>query len=180
MHGKHGGGKAYPYKGVGLASPVLAFIYTNRYTSSMKKRIKNLNELSVYVQNFIVSLPKQHDTALIVKLFGDLGAGKTAFVKEVAKVLEIKEDITSPTFVIQKEYDISHHSFLKKMIHIDAYRMEDKSELEYLGWQDTISNQHNIIFIEWPEQVKGIALPHAIDIHIGIVDGDEREIEVLD
>ena len=158
---------------------MLAFVYSHSYTSFMKKRIKNINELGVYVQHFIASLPEQHDTALIVKLSGDLGAGKTAFVKEVAKVLGIEEGVTSPTFVIQKEYDISHHKKKKKMIHIDAYRMEDKSELEYLGWKDTISNPQHIIFIEWPEQVSGIALPHAINIHITIVGGDEREIEIL-
>ena len=175
--GKYGGGKAYHYIGVGLASSVLASVHFNRYTSSMKKRIKNLDELALFTREFIISLWQKKEGAVVVTLSGDLGAGKTAFVKEVAKVFGITEDITSPTFVIQKEYDIHEHPFLKKMIHIDAYRLENKSELEYLGWDDIIQNPENIIFMEWPEQVDGIDVSNAISIKIDIV-GGEREIEV--
>ncbi len=144
----------------------------------MKKRVKNLEELELWVSHFLRELEKR-DGATIITLSGDLGAGKTAWVKSAAKYFGITEDITSPTFVIQKEYLIEEHPFLKKFIHIDAYRLEDKAELEYLGWNELIQNQENMIFIEWPEQVEGINLDNAIPIRIKILDDDSREIEVL-
>lgn len=141
----------------------------------MKKNIKNLDELVVFVNDLLLSI-KQEKGAIIITLSGELGAGKTALVKLAAKYFYIDENITSPTFVIQKEYEIENHNFFKKMIHIDAYRLESAAELEYLKWNETISNNENIIFIEWPEQVKGIDMPNAINIYIEILDDESREI----
>ena len=143
----------------------------------MKKNIKNLNELSLFVKEFLDTLKKKNK-ANIVALSGDLGAGKTAFVKSVAKHFGIKEEVTSPTFVIQKEYEIEDNEQFKKMIHIDAYRLENKLELEYLGWKEIIANPENIIFMEWPEQVNGIEIPEPIEIKIKILDDESREIGV--
>ena len=143
----------------------------------MKKNIKNLNELSLFVKEFLDTLKKKNK-ANIVALSGDLGAGKTAFVKSVAKHFGIKEEVTSPTFVIQKEYEIEDNEQFKKMIHIDAYRLENKLELEYLGWKEIIANPENIIFMEWPEQVNGIEIPEPIKIKIKILDDASREVEV--
>jgi len=145
----------------------------------MKKNIKNLEELDVFVFDFLGDLQKK-EKAIIITLSGDLGAGKTALVKSAAKFFKISDEITSPTFVIQKEYDLEGHDFLRKMIHIDAYRLEDKAELEYLGWNEIIQNPENIIFIEWPEQVEGINIEGAIQMSIKILDDESREIEILD
>ncbi len=122
----------------------------------------------------------ERDSAGIILLSGDLGAGKTAFVKELADCLHIKEEITSPTFVIQKEYSVRDStSSFKKLIHIDAYRLERKEELEYLGWDDLICNPENLILIEWPEKVVGIEIPHALHIYFESTRGDERRVSIL-
>ena len=91
--------------------------------------------------------------AFVVGLFGHLGAGKTAFVKIVAKILGVKEEITSPTFVIMKNYKINHPKW-KNLIHIDAYRLEQREELEVLDFEGLVSNPENLIMIEWPEKVR--------------------------
>jgi len=93
--------------------------------------------------------------ATVIGLQGDLGSGKTHFVQKFGQVVGIEEHIVSPTFVIMKIYDISWCNF-KKLIHIDAYRLENSKELLNLGWEDLISNPENMIFIEWPERVEGI------------------------
>jgi len=93
--------------------------------------------------------------ATVVGLQGELGSGKTHFVKMLGKMMGIEEHITSPTFVIMKTYDIDWRGF-KKLIHIDAYRLESAQELLHLGWQDLIENPENLILIEWPEKVEGI------------------------
>jgi tRNA threonylcarbamoyl adenosine modification protein YjeE len=74
-------------------------------------------------KEIMYSFEKNKNGATIILLRGDLGAGKTAFVKEVAKIFEIGEEITSPTFVIEKKYKIKGNSFFKNLIHIDAYRL---------------------------------------------------------
>jgi tRNA threonylcarbamoyladenosine biosynthesis protein TsaE len=102
------------------------------------------------------------DEALIVGLSGHLGAGKTAFVKAVAKALGVREEVTSPTFVLMKIYDIDSNSQWqmandqiqwKRLVHIDAYRLEKPEELEALDWEDLVADKNNLIMVEWPENV---------------------------
>ncbi len=140
--------------------------------------IHNLDELHLFSCMIFGEVnDTERDSAGIILLSGDLGAGKTAFAKELADCLHIKEEITSPTFVIQKEYDIHNpKSSFRKLIHIDAYRLERKEELEYLGWGDLIRNPENLILIEWPEKVEGIKIPHAFILHFEIIEGDKRKI----
>jgi tRNA threonylcarbamoyladenosine biosynthesis protein TsaE len=98
------------------------------------------------------------DEALIVGLSGHLGAGKTAFVKAVAKALGIKEAVTSPTFVLMKLYGLNPIGTFKgfpwkRLVHIDAYRLERPEELEALDWEDLVADKNNLIMVEWPENV---------------------------
>ncbi len=139
--------------------------------------VKNIDELEQHAQKFI-DLLERPEAAHIVQLFGDLGVGKTAFVKACAKALGIDEDITSPTFVIQKEYPISGNSRFSRLVHIDAYRLESASELEYLGWEELIADSKTLICIEWPEQVAGIALPGAIEVSLSILSDTSRALEI--
>ncbi|MDE2038340.1 MAG: tRNA (adenosine(37)-N6)-threonylcarbamoyltransferase complex ATPase subunit type 1 TsaE [Patescibacteria group bacterium] len=98
------------------------------------------------------------DEALVVGLSGHLGAGKTAFVKAVAKALGVSEDVTSPTFVLMKLYDIAPTGALedfpwKRLVHIDAYRLERREELDALEWEKLVADRNGLIMIEWPENV---------------------------
>ena len=76
-----------------------------------------------------------------------MGAGKTQFVKGLAKALEIKKDVTSPTFNLVNTYD--------NLVHFDAWRMESERELESLGFARTISDK-SVIAIEWADRVADI------------------------
>lgn len=141
----------------------------------MKYQINNIDELDVWVENFTQNL-KQKKQATIITLSGDLGAGKTTLTQLLAKKLYITETLTSPTFVIQKEYPTKNHLWIKKIIHIDAYRLEQKEDLEYLGWNDIIKNNSNLIIIEWPEMVKNINIPDPISLHMEINKDDSRNL----
>lgn len=85
----------------------------------------------------------------IFGLMGDLGSGKTAFVRGVAKKLGVKENITSPTFVIMKTYEAPG----RYLVHIDAYRLNSQEDLFSIGFEDLASEPKNLVFIEWPEKV---------------------------
>ena len=142
----------------------------------MNYDIENLEELETFASDLLKTFKKK-EHAQIIALNGDLGVGKTALTKACAKVLGITEAITSPTFVIQKEYKLSH-DWYTKLIHIDAYRLESAQELEYLGWERLVSDPTNLIFIEWPGAVEGISLPDVLSVSLSIMEGGVRSIAV--
>ena len=107
---------------------------------------KNLKETRRVAQSFLSSL-EASNSATVVFLQGDLGAGKTAFVKELAKNLNIKQNIISPTFVLAKKYKIKNQNF-KELLHIDAYRFEKKEEVKVLLLKEEIKNKELLILIE--------------------------------
>lgn len=120
---------------------------------------------------------KSADRATVVGLQGDLGAGKTAFVQELAKSFSIKDHITSPTYVILKRHPIEGSVFTN-LIHIDAYRLKGAGELEYLGWEDLIKNAGNLICIEWAERVEDILPDDSIRMKFIFIDEKTRSVEV--
>jgi tRNA threonylcarbamoyladenosine biosynthesis protein TsaE len=122
-------------------------------------------ELRNVAEMLLLKLQKK-SSAIVCALSGDLGAGKTAFVKEIGRLLGVQEEITSPTFVIMKSYPVSQHSFVRTLTHIDAYRIEDADEMRVLGFQSLCADSTRLICIEWPERIPHI-LPHdAFHIHI--------------
>jgi len=125
----------------------------------MEKRIASIGELETEAASFVASLAPAADKAVLVTLSGELGAGKTAFTKAVAKALGVADDLTSPTFVLQKAYDISCNGFAR-LIHIDAYRLESGEELVPLRLDESLKDPENLIMLEWPEKVAD-ALPAA-------------------
>lgn len=118
----------------------------------MQKEIRTLAELEEEAGRFVGSLSPAMRNATLVTLSGELGAGKTAFVKAVAKVLGVEEVVTSPTFVLEKIYMLSGQSF-KRLVHIDAYRLEKDADLAPLGFDELTQDSGNLILLEWPENV---------------------------
>ncbi len=112
----------------------------------------------------------------IVGLVGDLGAGKTALSKAIARTLSITEDITSPTFVIMKSYSIPNHPRFKTLIHMDAYRIESEDELRVLGFAELRDNPENLLVIEWPERVKESLGKDVLEVTLTIKDETTRHI----
>lgn len=142
----------------------------------MKFTAKNLEETQKIAKDFALRLT-QGEKATVVGLYGDLGAGKTSFTQGVAKALGVTENIVSPTFVIEKIYELGNQKF-SHLIHIDAYRLDDESELLDLGFQKLISDPKNLILIEWPEKVLGI-MPEHIKIKFSHIESDGREVEII-
>jgi tRNA threonylcarbamoyladenosine biosynthesis protein TsaE len=144
----------------------------------MKVISKSLSDTAKIAKDFIEKISVGfYDNALVVGLYGDLGSGKTTFTQAVSKIFDIKEDITSPTFVIEKIYDIKHKNF-KKLIHIDAYRLDSGKELLALNWERILGDEKNIIFIEWPERVIEVLPKNHAKINFKFLSENEREIEI--
>ena len=134
----------------------------------------SLEDTEKLAKDFLVTLTPQKQ-ARVAGLMGDLGAGKTAFTQATAKLLDIEETVTSPTFVIEKIYRLKNQKF-ENFIHIDAYRLESGSELEKLGWREMSSDPTNLIYIEWPEKVADILPLDMIRVSFKHIDEKTRDI----
>lgn len=110
-----------------------------------------------------------------VALFGDLGAGKTAFVRGLAKGLSITDRVTSPTYAIVNEYKGPVPLF-----HFDMYRLSGEDELFDIGLDDYLS-RGGIIAVEWSENIEKALPKDCIKVIIRKIDGDEnaRELEII-
>ena len=139
------------------------------YNRLVEKRIPDLESLETEARSLVASLaPTTH--ALLVTLSGELGAGKTTFTQLVARALGIDEPVTSPTFVLEKIYELEGQAFAR-LVHIDAYRLEGGQALKPLGFDDLYADPNNLILLEWPERVTD-ALPTA-DISITLIANDD-------
>lgn len=136
--------------------------------------IASLHDLKEEVARLLQTLARKEGATLIT-LSGDLGAGKTAFVKEIASALGVEERVTSPTFVIMKIYDLVGQKF-DRLVHIDAYRLKGEKHLKVLGWDDLLKDSGNLICMEWPEQVALAEHVPAIRISLRLIEGGAREI----
>lgn len=111
-----------------------------------------LGKMNAYAEAFVSALPKEAgQRAHVVGLSGDLGAGKTTFVQRVGKALGVTEHVTSPTFVIAQRYATAHPVFTS-LIHIDAYRLLDDAK-DTIGFAGYLSDPHNLVLVEWPENL---------------------------
>ncbi len=143
----------------------------------MKVVTKSAEETKIAAKAWLKNGPKEKAVALI----GDLGAGKTTFVQGVAQALGVKENITSPTFVLQKIYRLTGQKW-QNLIHFDCYRLEKSAELLSLGWEEIVNKPENLILVEWadkfPELFKS-ALPtggQAEKIYFNHGQNEQREI----
>ncbi|MCF7906440.1 tRNA (adenosine(37)-N6)-threonylcarbamoyltransferase complex ATPase subunit type 1 TsaE [Patescibacteria group bacterium] len=113
----------------------------------------------------------------VILLKGDLGSGKTTFVKGVAEFFNIKkEEIISPTFTIFNNYKVENNKNIKNIIHIDAYRIENEEEFLETGALEYFYDKNTIVFIEWPENIKSFLGDTERNINLKALDENKREI----
>lgn len=108
---------------------------------------------------------------------GDLGTGKTTFIHALCDVKGVKDVVGSPTFSIINEYVFDENGEIKKIFHIDLYRLKDEQEAIQAGVEDCIYSDH-ICFVEWPEKVPHILPDDTIFANIRIVDQQTRQISL--
>ncbi len=136
----------------------------------MEKYITKNDEETKQVAGKIIEKYLDKKTTVIF-LSGELGAGKTVFVKGLARKLGIQKQVESPTFIFVREY----HSEIP-LYHFDLYRINNTDELDELGFFDYLG-KNGIIAIEWAEKAEDLIKPD-IKVQIKKVGKNEREIIV--
>jgi tRNA threonylcarbamoyladenosine biosynthesis protein TsaE len=109
----------------------------------------------------------------VVALFGELGAGKTALVKGIARGLGITQEVTSPTFTLVHEYTGGR----LPLFHIDLYRLDNLEQALAIGIEEYL-NGPGVTAIEWSEKIESLLPAKATRIRITASDSDVRHIEV--
>jgi tRNA threonylcarbamoyladenosine biosynthesis protein TsaE len=139
--------------------------------------------------------------ATVIALEGELGAGKTVFVKGFARAFGIKQAVNSPTFILVHPYEIklkiknaklkittqnlkqnTKYKILdtkyRRLYHVDAYRLRDHRDLVPLGIKEILADPENVVLIEWAERVKKILPRRRITVHLDHAGEKTREIKI--
>ena len=119
------------------------------------------------------TLAKTLSPSAVVALFGELGAGKTAFVRGLARGLGVAERVTSPTFTIVNEYT----SGRLPLFHFDMYRLKSADELFDIGWEDYLA-RGAVCAVEWSENVEDAFFGDEITVRIEKLSENERKITI--
>ncbi|KND50118.1 MAG: tRNA threonylcarbamoyl adenosine modification protein YjeE [Parcubacteria bacterium C7867-008] len=145
---------------------------------SAPKNLGDLEALQAEAAEFAKTLSPNTEFATLVTLSGELGAGKTSFTQGLARALGITESITSPTFVLEKIYELPKKAAqgFERLIHIDAYRLEEAPMLNPLGFHEFMRDPKNLIVLEWPEHVYEAVRTAQYQIKLAVGEGNTRDI----
>lgn len=130
----------------------------------------HITENAEQTMNLGEAFAKKLKNGDVVLLKGEMGAGKTVFVKGIAKALGITERITSPTYAYMNDYD-------GKLYHYDCYRLSSGEDAESLGLTDYFYAD-GICVIEWSENIADVLPKNAISVTIEKTGENQRRIEL--
>ncbi len=142
----------------------------------MEYTLEQVSQIAEHILTMALA-NKSAEHATMITFSGDLGAGKTTLIQEIAKRLGVVDDLQSPTFVIYKRYVVPEGRF-KSLIHGDMYRLESAEEIEKLGWSELVSDPNTIMCVEWPEKITGAIPEWATCVVIHHLGGEKRSLEI--
>ena len=104
---------------------------------------------------------------------GEMGAGKTTFIRAVCEILQAKDIVSSPTFSIINEYE----SPASKIFHMDLYRVKDAAEAIDAGVEEAFYSGQ-VCFVEWPEKAPGLFPTETVHCYLSREGEDERKLRI--
>lgn len=115
---------------------------------------------------------RETNTATIFAFYGEMGVGKTTFIKEVYTVLGVIDEVTSPTFALINEYITQNNT---QLYHFDLYRIHSIEEALQIGVEDYLESGC-ICMIEWPEIIEPLLPEHTCRVHLQELENGKREL----
>lgn len=114
----------------------------------------------------------------VIFLLGELGSGKTTFVRGIARGLGITTRLLSPTYIIVRRYSIPKLSSESFLYHLDLYRTKGISDAQDVGIFEMLDDSNSITVIEWPEMMSGLLLPPRIECRLKCIEDDNHEVSI--
>ena len=115
----------------------------------------------------------------VLAFHGAMGTGKTTFIHALCDVKGVKDVVGSPTFSIINEYEYIQEKTIKKIYHIDLYRLKDEEEAIQAGVEDCLYSDH-ICLVEWPEKIADHLPAGTVHIYIEMRDEQTRRLRIED
>ncbi len=110
----------------------------------------------------------------VYAIYGEMGSGKTTFIKAVGKVVGVKDTMSSPTFALVNEYALNEGG---RLVHFDFYRIASEREAAALG-VDEYFESGDYCFVEWPERIPNLLPENHVDVHLTVQADDQRQVEI--
>lgn len=110
----------------------------------------------------------------IIAFSGELGAGKTTFIRHLCDFLGVKDPVSSPTFALVNEYHFFQNQQEKRIFHMDWYRLRDAEEAFQAGIEDALLEKDALCFVEWPEKAGEILPKPYLSVQIEALDETSR------
>ncbi|MBI5421123.1 MAG: tRNA (adenosine(37)-N6)-threonylcarbamoyltransferase complex ATPase subunit type 1 TsaE [Parcubacteria group bacterium] len=129
-------------------------------------------------EEFARELCGETNACRVVSLEGELGAGKTTFMQGVGKGLGIRQQMTSPTFIIFRVFDLTKCVY-KRLYHFDLYRLKSYEDLKTLEFEDIIADPKNLVIIEWGDMIREHLPKNYIQIKLEGLLKNVREITIM-
>ena len=141
----------------------------------MEKRVKSVEMLKNVAEELLNYAQKRK----IFLLTGDLGAGKTTFIKQFAEALGCIDEVSSPTYSIVNEYELGlKPAFQGKLYHLDLYRLKSLEEALDIGIEQYLDSG-DYCFIEWPAIIRPLLANDVVEIKMEIIENSTRKILFL-
>jgi len=111
----------------------------------------------------------------IIAFYGELGAGKTTFIRELCRLMGVRQEVTSPTFSIVNEYSGENN---QSIYHFDFYRFNRPEEALDIGFEDYITSEFPCL-MEWPEKIEAFLPPETLRVYIDVTENNSRTISLV-
>lgn len=127
---------------------------------------------------FAAAFWKEAGAATVFLFHGELGAGKTTVIAALCRARRVHDAVSSPTFSLINEYTYTEHGVLKKLYHMDLYRLQGEEEAAQAGVEDCLYSGA-ICLVEWPEKAPGLFDAAAVHVVLEPVSATERRVRIL-
>lgn len=131
--------------------------------------INNIKDINKAARTFIDYMPEGN----VIAFYGNMGAGKTTFIKALCEELGVEDEVTSPTFAIVNEYTCNNAP--SKIYHFDFYRIKKLEEVYDMGYEDYFYSD-SLCLIEWPELIEELLPDDVTKVHITEQSDGSRKI----
>lgn len=135
--------------------------------AGMNVKVKQLSELPKVAATLLNSFPSNR----VFLFFGEMGAGKTTFIKEICNELGVKDKVSSPSYSIVNEYQVPGG----QLYHFDFYRLKNETEALDMGYEEYFYNG-DYCLVEWPEKITSLWPLQFVKVKILVLNEQERQI----